>query len=110
MAQAGIGLPGNCPKPDVQQSGGTITIDSVCRSSAGKATTSHIVITGSLESKYTMTISSQVPGKTVKPPMKLYGEWLGPCRADQKPGEVIMPDGTKINLLQSADRHDPAVR
>jgi Protein of unknown function (DUF3617) len=103
MAEAGIGLPRDCGKHDVQESGSTITIDSVCRS-AGKTTTSHIVITGSLNSKYTMTVTSQADGKSVRGPMALNAEWLGPCRADQKPGDVIMPDGTKVNLLQAAGR------
>jgi hypothetical protein len=103
MAQAGIGLPGDCPTHDVQESGSGITIDSVCKS-AGRTTTSHIVITGSLSSKYTMTMTSQAPGASVRGPMTLYAEWLGPCRADQKPGDVIMPDGTKVNVLRAAGR------
>jgi hypothetical protein len=96
--QAGIGASGNCTTRDVQESGNTITIDSVCRA-AGKPMASHIVITGSLESKYTMTMSGQASGKS----MTLHAEWLGPCGANQKPGDVIMPNGTKINLL-SAER------
>jgi hypothetical protein len=103
MAAAGIGLTGDCPKHDVQESGGAITIDSVCKS-AGRTTSSHIVITGSLESKYTMTMSSQAAGGSAKAPMTLYAEWLGPCRGDQKPGDVIMPNGTKVNVLQAAGR------
>lgn len=105
MAEAGIGLPGDCAKHDVQHSGDTITIDSVCRSSSGKPTTSHIVITGSLDSKYTMTMSSQERKKA----LTLSAEWLGPCGAGQKPGDVIMPDGVKINLL-SAEKGAPARR
>ncbi len=109
--QTGIGLSNNCGKPQVQESDNTITIDSVCKSegksgdksagkSAAKSTASHIVITGSLESKYTMTMTGQAPGKT----MTLYAEWLGPCGAGQKPGDVIMPDGVKINLLSAEKR------
>ena len=103
MAQAGIGLSADCSKRDVQQTGAGIVIDSVCRS-AGKTTTSHIVITGSLDSKYTMVMSSQAQGKPAAAPMTINGEWLGACQADQKPGEMIMPDGTKVNLLRSAGR------
>ena len=103
MAQAGIGLPADCAKRDVQASGSTITIESVCRS-AGRTTTSHIVITGSLESKYTMIMTSQAPGKSVGASMTLYAEWLGPCRPDQRPGDVIMPDGSKVNVLRAAGR------
>jgi hypothetical protein len=36
--------------------------------------------------------------------MTLYAEWLGPCGADQRPGDVIMPNGTKVNVLQAAGR------
>jgi hypothetical protein len=99
VLQAGIGNSGNCAKPDVEQSGNTISITSACKS-GGKTTTSHMVITGSLESKYTMTMTSQGSAK----PTTLYAEWLGPCEANQKPGDVIMPDGVKINLL-STERH-----
>jgi hypothetical protein len=103
MAQVGIGLSHDCEKRDVQASDSGITIDSVCKS-AGKTRNSHIVITGSLESKYTMTVTSQAPGISVGAPMTLHGEWLGPCSANQRPGDVIMPDGTKINVLRAADR------
>jgi hypothetical protein len=100
---AGIGASSDCAKPVVQESGNTITMDSVCKS-AGKPTTSHIVITGSLDSKYTMTMSGQGSGKSAsKKTLTLYAEWLGPCGANQKPGDVIMPNGVKINLL-SAER------
>jgi hypothetical protein len=29
----------------------------------------------------------------------LTARWLGPCAADQKPGDMIMPNGTKMNIL-----------
>ena len=25
-------------------------------------------------------------------------KWLGPCAADQKPGDMIMPNGMKLNI------------
>lgn len=109
ILQAGIGASGNCAKPEVQQSGNTITLDSVCKA-AGKATASHIVITGSLDSKYTMTMSGQAVGKSAHgKSMTLNAEWLGPCGAHQKPGDLIMPNGTTINLL-SAEEHASAAR
>src|SRR5215475_10588630 len=42
-----------CSKRDVQRSGSTITIDSVCTVN-GKATASHAVLNGSFDSAYTM--------------------------------------------------------
>jgi hypothetical protein len=30
--------------------------------------------------------------------MTMEAKWLGPCAADQKPGDVIMSNGVKINI------------
>jgi hypothetical protein len=88
-----------CGKPDVQRSGDTITMDSTC-ALAGKTITSHIVITGSFDSAYTMTMARQgnaMPGG--KMGITATARWLGPCAADQKPGDMIMDDGKKLNIL-----------
>ena len=29
---------------------------------------------------------------------KLSARWVGPCEADQKPGDIIMPNGMKMNM------------
>jgi hypothetical protein len=100
MMQDGIGFLGGCARHDVQDSGGTITVITACKS-AGKTMISRMVITGSLDSKYTMTVTSQGQGMTVGgSPLTMHAEWLGPCGRDEKPGDVIFPDGTKINILR----------
>jgi hypothetical protein len=99
MASAGPLAQGACSKRDVQRSGNTITMDSTCTLS-GKTATSHAVITGSFDSAYTMTVTSQsesLPGG--KMVMTMDAKWLGPCAADQKPGDRIMPGGIKMNIL-----------
>lgn len=86
-----------CSKRDVQRSGDTITMDSVC-TFAGRTTTAHAVITGSFDSGYTMVLTSQgdgVPARTTT----MTAKWIGPCAADQKPGDMIMANGMKMNLL-----------
>lgn len=93
VAQAGFGWAGECAKRDVEKSGSTITVVSVCTSDR-KTTTSRIVITGSLDSDYTMTVS-----RSVGPSMTVSAKRLGPCAAGQKPGDVIMPNGNKINIV-----------
>jgi hypothetical protein len=101
MAQAA------CPKRDVQKSGNTITIDSTC-SLAGKSATSHSVITGSFDSAYTMTVTSQgdaLPGGSMT--MTIAAKWLGPCAADQKPGDMMMGNGMKVNILEM-QKHMPS--
>ncbi|HTV35337.1 MAG TPA: DUF3617 family protein [Xanthobacteraceae bacterium] len=109
MEQAGIGFPGECAKRDVEKSGNTITVVSVC-TSARKTTVSHMVITGSLDSTYTMTMSTQESGRSAGPSMTLSGKWLGPCAADQKPGDVMLPNGAKFNILKLPKGVDAAAR
>jgi hypothetical protein len=36
--------------------------------------------------------------------MTMAAKWLGPCTADQKPGDMIMGNGTKINILDMKKR------
>jgi hypothetical protein len=108
MMQSNLGSSGQtaCSKRDVQRSD-AITIDSVC-TVGGKTTTSHAVITGSFDSAYTMTMTSDsaaAPGG--KSRMTMAAKWLGPCSGDQKPGDMIMGNGTKINILDMQKRGDP---
>jgi len=99
MMQSGAGPGATCSKRDVQRSGNSITIDSAC-TIGGKATTTHSVITGSFDSAYTMTVTPQgdsAPGG--KTTITMAAKWLGPCAADQKPGDMIMANGVKTNVL-----------
>lgn len=100
MSSAGPLAQAACPKRDVQRSGDTMTIDSTCTFKDRTATT-HAVITGSFDRAYTMTVTSQsdaMPGG--KMTMTMEGKWLGPCAADQKPGDMIMGGGLKLNILE----------
>ena len=93
-----------CSKRDVQRSGNTVTIDSTCTIS-GKTATSHALVTGSFDSAYTMTVTSHsdaMPGG--KMVMNMAAKWLGPCAADQKPGDMMMGNGIKMNILEIRKR------
>jgi Protein of unknown function (DUF3617) len=100
-----------CPRRDVKRSGDTVTIDAACTFNDKTATT-HAVITGSLDSAYTMTVTSQgdaLPGG--KMTMSMTGKWLGPCTADQKPGDMIMGGGLlKLNILEMQRNGVPLTR
>jgi hypothetical protein len=94
-----------CSKQDVQQSGGTITVDSVCK--IGPATTtSHGVITGDFNRAYTVKVTSKreggpaIPGLDATTNMTIEAKWAGPCKADQKPGDMIMSNGMKMNIRE----------
>lgn len=93
----------SCSRRDVQRSGDTTTINSVC-TIAGKTSTHHTVIKGSFDSGYTMTITTEGEGIPAARTITMTARWIGPCAADQKPGDMIMPNGTKINLIDMQKR------
>ncbi len=93
-----------CPERDVKRSGASMTIDSTC-TVGGKPATAHSVVTGSFDSEYTMTVTSQsedMPGGKLT--MTMEARWLGPCAADQQPGDIVMANGVKINILEVQKR------
>lgn len=96
------GVPENCSKRDITMNGDQMVIDSVC-TGAGKTMITHSVVTGSFNSSYVMNVTTRsappAQGEMAELNMTLQGKWLGPCAADQKPGDMILPGGTKLNVL-----------
>ncbi|MGB9368957.1 MAG: DUF3617 family protein [Xanthobacteraceae bacterium] len=92
-----------CSKRETKKVGDTIVFDSVCSMGAG-TTTSHGVVSGDFNSAYTVTINSKheggppVPNMPAETNMTVAAKWLGACKADQKPGDIIMANGTKMNV------------
>ncbi len=89
----------DCSKHDVQKSAGKITIDSVC-TVAGRTTSSHMVITGSFDSAYTMVMTSEIKGMAGPHTVTMTAKWLGPCAAGQKPGDMVLPNGRTVNVIE----------
>jgi hypothetical protein len=93
-----------CSKRDMQKVGSTIVVDSVCK--MGPMTiTSHGVVSGDFNSAYTVKVSSKREGGPAIPGMPADGtsnmtidaKWMGACKADQKPGDMIVA-GRKFNV------------
>lgn len=90
-----------CSKQDVQRVGDTIVVDSVCKTGSHNTTT-HAVVSGDFNSDYTVQVASKqdVPstpgGGAMK--MTIAAKWLGSCAGDQKPGDMIMGNGMKMNI------------
>jgi hypothetical protein len=101
---AGPFNPAACSQREVQHAGEVTTIDFTC-TVAGKAATAHSVVTGRLDSAYTMTVTAEgavLPkGKMV---MTMDGKWLGACAAGQKPGDVVLGNGQTINMPEIEQR------
>jgi Protein of unknown function (DUF3617) len=90
-----------CSKRDIRQTATGYTSDAVCKI-AGFSMTSHSEITGDFNSAYTVkTITHSeraVPGLPKDTTATIEAKWLGACKADQKPGDIVMPGGFKLNV------------
>jgi hypothetical protein len=90
-----------CSKRDIEKTETGYVSDSVC-SVGGLPMTSHSDITGDFNSAFTVKSTSHVergPGGVPHDNIvTIEAKWLGACKPDQKPGDVVMPGGFKINL------------
>jgi hypothetical protein len=90
-----------CSKRDVQKTATGYATDSVC-SIGGMSVTSHSDITGDFDSAYTVkTTSHSEHGPAGLPhdaTTTIEAKWLGACKPDQKPGDIVMPGGFKMNI------------
>jgi hypothetical protein len=103
---SGPSSPAACSKNEIVKTATGMTIDAVCKIDEA-TTTTHTVVTGSFDSAYTMNITATRSGGRPIPGMPSDGKtqmtmqvtWLGPCAAGQKPGDVMMPNGMTMNVL-----------
>lgn len=93
-----------CSRQEMRNEGGKLVVDSVCKIGSTTAT-SHAVMSGDFSSAYRMESKS-----TYSPPLMgraegsavIEAKWIGPCKAGQKPGDMIMSNGMKMNVLEMA--------
>jgi hypothetical protein len=95
-----------CSKQDIRREGSRIVGDSICK--IGETTaTSHSVFSGAFDQSYRGEIRTQyappLMGKSETTTV-IEARWIGPCAADQKPGDMIMPNGMKININQMSGK------
>jgi len=89
-----------CSKNEMRKEGDKVVAESVCKVQNSTATT-RVVFAGQFDSAYKADIKS-----TYEPPMHgmresssvIEAKWLGACKADQKPGDIMMPGGVKMNI------------
>jgi hypothetical protein len=90
-----------CSRRDIQQTATGYAMDSVC-SVAGVSMTTHSEITGDFSSAYTVKTTTHsdrvVAGLPKDATTTIEAKWLGACKADQKPGDIVMPGGFKLNV------------
>ena len=92
-----------CSRQEIQKTATGYVSDSVC-SVAGMTITSHADITGDFNSAYTVKSTSRTEGAPSGMPRDsattIEAKWLGACKGDQKPGDIVMPGGMKMNILE----------
>ena len=90
-----------CSKRDIQKTATGYVSDSVC-GIAGVSVSSHSEIVGDFNSAYTVKTKSHSEGGPAATKgdheTMIEAKWLGACKPDQKPGDIVMPGGLKINL------------
>jgi Protein of unknown function (DUF3617) len=101
-------LPKNCKEPVVKKSAGTFIITSFCKFTDSNVTTT-AVLSGDMNSAYKIERTSNYnpPNKGKKESKQtITAKWLSACKADQRPGDMIMPDGSKVNIIDIQKMQD----
>ena len=81
--------------------------ESVCDLGTGGQVTTRGVATGDMASRYvlkaeTTTTGAAAPQMNGTRPLTLEAAWQGPCPAGMAPGDMRLPGGVSINLLELA--------
>ncbi|KRR01687.1 DUF3617 domain-containing protein [Bradyrhizobium valentinum] len=89
-----------CSKQEIQKTATGYVTDSVC-GIAGVTVKSKAEITGDFNSAYTVKSTSHSEGGRAganDSTSTIEAKWVGACKADQKPGDIMMPGGMKMNI------------
>jgi hypothetical protein len=90
-----------CSKQEIQKTATGYVTDSVC-TVGGTSMTSHSDITGDFNSAHTVKSTSHSERGPAGLPRDstatIEAKWLGACKPDQKPGDIVMPGGLKLNI------------
>jgi hypothetical protein len=102
-----------CAKNSVTpRAGGGWEFSSSCDMGPAGHIESHGVATGDLGTHYVVDITSVTTGSAMpqangEHKMKLEAAWKGACPADMRPGDMSMPGGMKINMIDMMDGKGP---
>ena len=89
-----------CSKRDIAKTATGYVSDSVC-SVGGVTMSSHSDVTGDFNSAYTIKStahSDKGAGGVHDVTSTIEAKWLGECKPGQKPGDIVMPGGFKLNI------------
>jgi hypothetical protein len=101
-----------CSKNDVTKTSSGYKISSVCKV-AGSTVSSEGTFAGDFSSEYTGDITT-----SFNPPVfgqkgsttTIRAKWLGACPAGMQPGDMLLPNGMKMNVDQAAQSAKQAAK
>jgi len=94
-----------CSKQEIKKVGATIVINAVCQIGPMKST-SQSVITGDFNSNYTVKVTSKLEGVPAAAQgaaggtTTIQARWVGACKPDQRPGDIVMANGQTMNIRE----------
>jgi hypothetical protein len=90
-----------CAKRDIQKTATGYVADYGC-AVGGVKIVSHADITGDFNSAFTVKSTTHSErgdsGPKYDNATTIEAKWLGACKPDQKPGDIVMPGGFKLNV------------
>jgi hypothetical protein len=106
MLKIGQGMTsGACSENSTKKEGKNFVSDSVC-TIGGSKIESHAVFSGDFQSAYKAEIESKyeppLMGRTESHTI-LEAKHIGPCKEGQVPGDVVMENGMKMNILKMSN-------
>jgi hypothetical protein len=101
IANANPNMQQMCTRTELQKTATGYASDATCKFGA-MTTVSHTEVSGDFNAAYTVTVTGHNSGGPADIPadmnMTMTVKWIGPCKADQTPGDMIMPGGMKMNV------------
>ena len=86
----------------VHNANGSWTTTGVCQFTPGITQTSRSDISGDFNSKLTIATQSTAATTTQA---TITSTWVGPCKSDQRGGDVITSSGAKVNMIDMMSSH-----
>ena len=104
----GLTIAGTTCSSTQRKDGANLHVDTVCKVDEKITATLQTVFAGDFNANYTVRATTKVEGEpaaTKTPPrtMLIAAKWLGACKPDQKPGDLVLPDGKRMNVIEFRD-------
>ena len=101
----GLTIGGTTCTSSQRKDGTNLHVDTVCQVSPKITATLQAVFTGDFSNSYTVRATTRVEGEpagaqTPTRTVLIAAKWLGACKPDQRPGDIAMADGKRVNVIE----------